>query len=114
MDELDSNTHLHLLENHIGELEERLRMLRDQIAAMLVEDNGIGAQNELLTTTCRAMRCLELLRLELRDDMAQPPPGNVAFDTDSLALMQAAYKRKPALRPASARSPASRKTSGAG
>jgi hypothetical protein len=113
MDELDSNTHLHLLENHIGELEERLRMLRDQIAAMLVEDNGIGAQNELLTTTCRAMRCLELLRLELRDDIAQPP-GNVAFNTDSLTLMQAAYKRKPALRPASARSPASRKTSGAG
>lgn len=73
MNELDSGAQLLLLENHIGEVEKRLDMLREQIVAMMREDNGIGAESELLSSTSRAMRCLELLRVEIRDDSAQPP-----------------------------------------
>lgn len=75
MNELDSDSHLLLLENHIGEVEARLNMLRDQIVAMFGEDDEIGTQSDLLGSTHRAMRCLQLLRLEIRDDMGQPATG---------------------------------------
>ena len=76
MHDLDSNTDLLLLEDHIGEVETRLNMLRDQIVAMLCEEDGIGAQSQLLFSTRRALRSLQQLRLEMRDDRAQPSAGD--------------------------------------
>ena len=72
MNEPDSDAQLFLLERQIGEVERRLGMLREQIAAMAGDFDGSGAQSELLLPTFRALRCLELLRREIREDRARP------------------------------------------
>jgi hypothetical protein len=70
VNEPDSDAQLPLLERQIGELEQRLGMLREQIAAMA--GDGGAAQSGLLLPTFRALRCLELLRREIREDRARP------------------------------------------
>jgi hypothetical protein len=71
VNELDSDAHLRLMERQIGELEQRLGMLREQIVAMAGDGHGGAAPSELLLPTFRALRCLELLRIEIREDMAR-------------------------------------------
>jgi hypothetical protein len=72
VNEPDSDAQLFLLERQIGEVERRLGMLREQIAAMADDGDGTGAQSELLLPTFRALHCLELLRREIREDRARP------------------------------------------
>jgi hypothetical protein len=76
VNEPDSDAQLLLLERQIGEVEWRLGMLREQIVAMAGggdgDGNARGAQSELLLPTFRALRCLELLRREIREDRASP------------------------------------------
>jgi hypothetical protein len=70
VNEPDSDAQLFLLERQIGEVEQRLGMLREQIVAMAGDGVGSGAQSGLLLPTFRALRCLELLRREIREDRA--------------------------------------------
>lgn len=68
------------LEQHIVEVETRLGMLRDQILAMFGEGDATGEQSELIYSALRAMHALQLLRCEIREDVAQR-----AFGAGSMA-----------------------------
>jgi hypothetical protein len=78
MDEMDGGTHMHMhvLEQHIVEVETRLGMLRDQIAAMLGDDGGSGEQSGLVYSAIRTLQALEQLRREIREDTEQAALGN--------------------------------------
>ena len=76
MDEMDGGTYLFLLEQHIVEVETRLGMLREQIVAMLGEDQGSDQQSGLVHSALRALQALEQLRREIREDAGQAAPGN--------------------------------------
>ena len=80
MNEPDSDAQRHLLERQIGEVEQRLGMLKEQIAAMAGDGGGREAQSGLMLPTIRALRCLELLRREIREDQASPAFQAGAWD----------------------------------
>ena len=76
MDEMEGGTHMHLLEQHLADVETRLGMLREQIVAMLGEDPGSGQQTGLVHSALRALQALEQLRREIREDTEQAALGN--------------------------------------
>ena len=64
MNDPDNDVQQLLLDQQIVEVEQRLRILKDQIVALSSGADGKGVQSELLFTTYKALRCLKRLRLE--------------------------------------------------
>jgi len=68
MNDPDDDVQRQLLDQRLAEVEQRLRLLKDQIVALSSEGEGKGVQAELLFTTFKTLRSLKRLRLESVDD----------------------------------------------